>query len=629
VISFLSPLFLIGAAAAAVPIVLHLLRRETEARVKFPTVRLLKHGPVEDVQRRRLRELLLLALRVGALCLLAVAFARPFFAASGAQPSGVTVVALDTSLSMSAPGRFERAKQLAIEAINRAPADDEVGVVSFGESAAILSPLGDGRPLAIAAVEGTSTGFESTRYRAAFNTVSEMIRARGGGRATIIVVTDLQESGWDEGDRAALPEAAQVEVADVGALPANLAVTGVRIDGDRIVATVRAVGSEAREARVRLVVDGRTVGEDGASLAPDQFVEVTLPGARGVTASVSVDDPQGIQGDNTRHLVLSNTGRPAVLVVTTNGDLVRDAFYVQQALLAAGADGAVYQVEPAAARDLTAWDSQRLDRYTAAVLLSTRGIERTGRDRLSNYLRGGGGLLAAAGQDIDRDVLRELLEGALSLTPATVGAGGSSVPRALTPADIRHPIFQAFGAQASTLGLVKFNQITMIGGTGCQPLARFTTGEPALVECAAGAGSALVLASDLNNVWNDFPLHTAFVPFLHEAVRFLGVGRGRQSDYLIGEAPAGVPLKPGIANVSDGAGSLHPIAVNVDPIESDPARLSVAEFQAAVTRLKDTGDSVRAVEARRQEDRQHIWQYLLAVMITMLVVESLVARRTA
>ena len=33
--TFLSPLFLIGAAAAAIPIALHLLKREPEARVQF------------------------------------------------------------------------------------------------------------------------------------------------------------------------------------------------------------------------------------------------------------------------------------------------------------------------------------------------------------------------------------------------------------------------------------------------------------------------------------------------------------------------------------------------------------------------------------------------------------------
>src|SRR3984893_12398776 len=116
-LSFLAPVFLAGAAAAAVPIVLHLLKREPEARVKFAAVKLLKKAPVEHTQKRHLRELILLALRIATLALLALAFARPFFASGAAIGSaGVTDVALDTSYSMSAPGRFERARQLAKDA---------------------------------------------------------------------------------------------------------------------------------------------------------------------------------------------------------------------------------------------------------------------------------------------------------------------------------------------------------------------------------------------------------------------------------------------------------------------------------------------------------------------------------
>src|SRR5581483_7291168 len=84
-LSFLAQLFLAGAAAAAIPIVLHLLKREPEARVKFSAVKLLKAAPVENTERRRLRELLLLAMRIAALVLLALAFARPFFASGSAH----------------------------------------------------------------------------------------------------------------------------------------------------------------------------------------------------------------------------------------------------------------------------------------------------------------------------------------------------------------------------------------------------------------------------------------------------------------------------------------------------------------------------------------------------------------
>ena len=78
-VSFLYPLFLVGAAAVAIPIVLHLFRRRTEMVVDFPAVRLLHKAPVEQQRRRKLRELILLALRVAALALLALAFARPYF----------------------------------------------------------------------------------------------------------------------------------------------------------------------------------------------------------------------------------------------------------------------------------------------------------------------------------------------------------------------------------------------------------------------------------------------------------------------------------------------------------------------------------------------------------------------
>ena len=119
-LTFLYPAFLIATAAVAIPVVLHLMRRRTHLVVDFPAVRLLKKAPVENQRRRRLRELLLLALRMLALALLAFAFARPYFQrATSALPAPVTVVALDTSLSLSAPGQFDRVRQAARRAVER------------------------------------------------------------------------------------------------------------------------------------------------------------------------------------------------------------------------------------------------------------------------------------------------------------------------------------------------------------------------------------------------------------------------------------------------------------------------------------------------------------------------------
>src|SRR5687768_13418480 len=111
--SFLSPLFLVAAIAAAVPILLHLFHRKTEVVIDFPAVRLLTRAPVQQHRRRRLRELILLALRVAALVLLALSFARPYFAGAIAPDSApLTVIAVDTSLSMSAPRSEEHTSEL-------------------------------------------------------------------------------------------------------------------------------------------------------------------------------------------------------------------------------------------------------------------------------------------------------------------------------------------------------------------------------------------------------------------------------------------------------------------------------------------------------------------------------------
>lgn len=629
--TFLSPLFLAGAALAAVPIVLHLLKREPEPRVKFAAVKLLKNAPVEHTQKHRLRELLLLALRVTALVLLALAFARPFLkSGSAAGGADVTIVALDTSYSLSAPGRFDRAKRLAADAIDRAPSGDRVGVVLFADEAELaVRPTLD-RTLAKSAIDEATVGFGATRYRPALSTAAQQLPGNGG-RGTIVVVTDLQDVGWDAGDRAAVPEAARIEVADVGELPPNLAVAAVRPQSDRVVATIRNTGP-AREARARLTVNGRAPVDQRIAMGSNQSADVVFAGAPGgASLSVSVDDPDGLQADNVRYAVIGGANRSSVAVVTGTGDTAREAFYVQQALgVQTSTGGAAYQVMASSGAKLAAMTQADLASQAAVLLLSTRGLERHGREMLAQYVRGGGGLLIAAGPDVDGDVVADVLGAGAPLRIGSVAAA-KPAPRSLAPADGRHPIFRPFASNAATLGLVTFQTVARVVGDNCQPLARFTTGEAALLDCSAGDGRALVLASDLDNHWNDFPLHPTFVPFLHEAVRYLASTATRASEYLVADAPSGVRRSPGVVAL-DGSrpGAVaQRIAVNVDPREGDPARLSAGDFQSAVTRMKDIGATEAKTEAREQEDRQHLWRYALAFMIVLMGVEGFIAARTA
>src|SRR5439155_19826203 len=134
----------------------------------------------------------------------------------------------------------DRARRLAKEAIARVPTSDLVGVITFADVADLVAKPSADRALARSAIDAAAPGFGATRYRAALGAAAQ---ALGGRRGTIVIVTDLQEIGWDAGDRTAVPESARIEVVDVGAPPQNVAVTAIRSDGDRVIATVRNAGA--------------------------------------------------------------------------------------------------------------------------------------------------------------------------------------------------------------------------------------------------------------------------------------------------------------------------------------------------------------------------------------------------
>src|SRR5207245_8874893 len=76
--SFLAPLFFLGALAVSLPIIFHLIRRTTRERTPFSSLMFLQPSPPRLTRRSRLEHILLLLLRCLVLCLLAFGFARPF-----------------------------------------------------------------------------------------------------------------------------------------------------------------------------------------------------------------------------------------------------------------------------------------------------------------------------------------------------------------------------------------------------------------------------------------------------------------------------------------------------------------------------------------------------------------------
>ncbi|MGH7577064.1 MAG: BatA domain-containing protein, partial [Longimicrobiales bacterium] len=134
---FLSPALLFLGAVATVPLILHLLQRHQGPRVVFPALRYLRRAEKESARRIRLRQLLLMLLRIAAVLLIALAAGRPFAESGGAthEPTAVAIV-LDNSMSTAAVVDDRRVidelKSVALATLERAGPDDRFWLIRAG-----------------------------------------------------------------------------------------------------------------------------------------------------------------------------------------------------------------------------------------------------------------------------------------------------------------------------------------------------------------------------------------------------------------------------------------------------------------------------------------------------------------
>src|SRR2546425_10860271 len=134
--SFLAPLFLLGLAGLAIPVVIHLIQHEKKQVVLFPSLMFVRRVPSQSVRRRRIHNWTLLFVRLAALALLVAAFARPFLSrpdAAAVVGSGAREVVIlgDQSYSMAYGDHWDRARAAAREAGDGLGSADPAPIVFF------------------------------------------------------------------------------------------------------------------------------------------------------------------------------------------------------------------------------------------------------------------------------------------------------------------------------------------------------------------------------------------------------------------------------------------------------------------------------------------------------------------
>jgi hypothetical protein len=696
--SFLTPLFLLGLAALAIPVLIHLTQRERKSVIEFPSLMFLRKIPYESVQRRRIRDWLLLALRLAALALIVSAFARPFLRGSdlAAAPGGARdiVVLLDRSYSMGYADSWSRAQTAAAAALESATPADRISVVLFADTAEVALRSTPDRSRAVAELNAATPGPGSTKYGPALKLAGSLLAESMLPRKEVIVVSDFQRGGWQPDDTLRLPGGTVVTTAVVdGAQGASLALTPVALlrsrengQPERVTVTagvLNRTAAAAADVPIQLELDGRVIQDLKVTVAPNasasvSFAPVTIGAAvtraivrLGVAGQAAVD---ALPRDNVFHFVVTPTAPVPVMSVSQGG---ADAtLYLSRALAIGEAPRFDTSLQSA---DALAGDAMNRARV---IILNDIQISEAVATKLVAFVEGGGGLMLALGQRGSWPAARA------AWLPAAIGMPVDrtrGAPARLSGMDFGHAIFEPFRAPRSgdfsTARFYSYRALT--AAKDASVLARFDTGEPALVERNAGRGRVVMFASTLDLGWNDLALKPMFLPFVHQLGRHLsgfkeqpawltigqvldidaaeiaaGATSGAAARAAAGRAiltpsgqrrdlPVPVAATPGgsappvaalelteqgfyeIRGAGRDAGPTIVAASNVNIAESNLERMDPKELVAAVSGNGTTGSSSGqdVLPDKAQELAQRVWWYLLFAGILLLIAETALASR--
>jgi len=656
---FFSPWFLVGAATAALPVYLHLLRRHAAKPHPFSSLLFFERRTQSSIKHHRLRYLLLLSLRLALLLLLALAFANPFLKRTEASlaASKVVLLVIDNSFSMRAGSRLADARREALSVLAARRPSDRAQIATLGSQLHMLTqPTSDSVALR-AAVESIEAGDS----RGSFGEFARAIRSVAESAAAPIelhLFSDMQKSGMPANfAEMVLPASVSLVLHPAAnrALP-NWAVVSVDAPGQvwepkksPVHAVVAGYNTPAAVRLVSLAVNGKVIATRSVEVPARGRAAVEFPSldapygfSRG---EVRIDSADSLPADDVSFFAVQRSDPERVLFVHEPSDS-RSPLYFRNALASAAETSFNLEtITPDQA--VTTPPSQ----YAFVVLSDVLSLPSSFAEDLLKYVRNGGSVLIATGTSAARNANVPVFGGGI-VNSRYYSRDGE---RFLTVgnADPSHPSIE----KANRWSGVRFYFAVQVDAASSRVVARLTDQTPLLLEKKVGDGRVLLLASGLDNLTNDFPMHPVFIPFVEQTARYLSGSRRRSGARVVdsllelrtgtqkgisvevtdpdgrrplslNEAASAQTLqlrRAGFYELRMGNGRQDVIGVNADRRESD---LDVMPNDVlALWRGNSNPGSQQASgeEVQKQAKPYGLWWYVMLLVLAAAVAESLLA----
>lgn len=567
--TFLNAMLLGGLAAAAIPLIIHLLNRRRFRVVRWGAMHFLEDILRTNRRRIRLEQFLLLLIRMAIPALLALCMARPVLTGMQAllkRAPGSRVLLLDNSFSMEAGdavrSNYSVARDEAAKIVRALPRGSEVAVVGMAGPLGALESPGYDLPGAARAIEEASGGFGIARVAASLQTAGGLLASRmHEADREIIVFSDFQKASWGA-TLAAERRRAFDEIAGQPVPPRlvlfragreardNLSVDALDLSRSMVGvgqplsvrATLRNHGARPySDLRVHFRVDGvereaslitLAGGQSGQLLFTHKFEQA------GSHVLEVVADADALKADNAARASVPVLDRLPVLLVS--GDRNPEPLRAETAFLEIA-------LQPMARHNARLSDliSSRtvgedefrpefLNDVKVVVLANVRRLPDDRVEALRTFVRDGGGLLVFPGDRADVAWYNAQASADLPLMAGKLAALSGSADPDAAPVSVvaqhyAHPALRLFndprhgslgGAQVRAWYRIEAQEGAGAGGDRVIA-ARLDSGDPFLVEVRLGEGRAMLCAAPCDADWSNLPLRPFYLPLMQEIVAHL------------------------------------------------------------------------------------------------------------
>ena len=584
---------LLGLTAALIPLILHLLNRRRKDVIEFSSLRFLRELEKKEMNRLKLRRLLLLLIRTLAVISIVLAFSRPTLRGylPGSSVSTAAVIVMDNSLSMRLKDKddslFDKTLTAMSEIISTLNEQDKFIVIPTVNDL----DLRNGRSVWL---KKENKGIEliaiSSGSSYLMNSVEEglkMMNLVEAANKEMFILSDYQLSSGENGESAydSMPADVHYYLVEVKSDEVNYSVSKIdvvtkvlRNGGNASIDVILRSNSTARQdVRVDLFLEGKRVGQ--STLSPvagyDEKVNFVVPvSGYGFLEGFAEITEDALAADNRRYFYLYVPQRVNLLAIGSQTDLLFTLLALES-YSSVSWNSKVRKITPLET------DKVVMEDYDVILLTATSPNSEMLGKRLESFVRNGGGLLIFPGRDFDIKTYNRLFAARLGL-PGIAGIiepgddMGSYLPFDFV--DWGHPLFAGiFSTGNSAVGYPKVKKYFALNDfKSGNDLIRLEGNAPFLKEFRLGEGKIIMMLSAPLLDWNDFPLKGLWVPFVSRSVEYSMTGQSSFSDTV--QVGSKLSFDLSVNEVEKDLELVTPGGINYDLLPAEKGGRLIAEF---------------------------------------------------